>query len=244
MTMVDPPSDDTDGFDMDATDSDDIPEIAFAYPTQSAPAVRFLLPADGQPKPLCFDVALPYKLKLLQDSASGFSMNGESVASNNGFHQIIIRYKTNHHLTINTNSISYHDGQNNVQYLWGQEPTQHAQEGIYLILRGNEFDVTMGNIRVVILLHKKNSDAFLWPAIWQQPKGVTLSGILGKANISYAEIQGSNTSTLKIMDKEIMVSLADVTDYRYTSAPVVRCWLVPFEAVMNGEISDFAVTQL
>lgn len=59
-------------------------------------------------------------------------MNGESVISNNGFHQIIIRYKTNHHLTINTNSISYYDGQNNVQYLWGEEPTQHTQEGYTL----------------------------------------------------------------------------------------------------------------
>lgn len=59
----------------------------------------------------------------------GFSMNGESMASKNGFQQITIHYKTNHHLTINTNSINYNDGQNNVQYLWGQEPTQHNQEG-------------------------------------------------------------------------------------------------------------------
>lgn len=51
---------------------------------------------------------------------------------------------------------------------------------INLILRANEFDVTLGNIRVVILLHKKNGGVFLWPAVWQQPKGVTLSGILGK----------------------------------------------------------------
>ncbi|XP_056591182.1 inter-alpha-trypsin inhibitor heavy chain H3 isoform X2 [Triplophysa dalaica] len=53
MAMVDPPSDDTDGVSMDI-----------------APAVRFLIPADGQPKPLCFDVPLPFKLKLLQDFAS------------------------------------------------------------------------------------------------------------------------------------------------------------------------------
>ncbi len=49
-----------------------------------------------------------------------------------------------------------------------------------LILRSNEFDVTMGNIRVAVLLHIKDGDIFLWPAIWQQPKDVGLMGILGK----------------------------------------------------------------
>ncbi|XP_073732399.1 uncharacterized protein [Misgurnus anguillicaudatus] len=208
------------------------------------PAVRnnrFLLPADGQPKPLCFDVPLPHKLKLLQDSALGFSMNGESMASKTGFQQITIHYKTNHHLTINTNSINYNDGQNNVQYLWGQEPSQHEQEGIILILRDNEMDVTIGSIRVVIVLHKKRGDVFLWPAVWQQPKNVTLAGILGKDNISYEEIQGS---TLKIMDNDVKASWDEMPDYRFPSAPVVRCWLVPFQAVMNGEISDFTVTHM
>ncbi|XP_065096949.1 inter-alpha-trypsin inhibitor heavy chain H3-like isoform X4 [Paramisgurnus dabryanus] len=213
--------------------------------TQSAvPAVgnnRFLLPADGQPKPLCFDVPLPHKLKLLQDSALGFSMNGESMASKTGFQQIIIHYKTNHHLTINTNSINYNDGQNNVQYLWGQEPSQHEQEGIILILRDNEMNATIGSIRVVIVLHKKDGDVFLWPAVWQQPKNVTLAGILGKDKISYEEIQGS---TLKIMDNDVKASWDEMPDYRFPSAPVVRCWLVPFQAVMNGEISDFTVTHL
>ncbi|XP_073732393.1 inter-alpha-trypsin inhibitor heavy chain H3 isoform X1 [Misgurnus anguillicaudatus] len=202
---------------------------------------RFLLPADGQPKPLCFDVPIPHKLKLLQDSALGFSMNGKSWGSKTGFQQITIHYKTNHHLTINTNSINYNDGQNNVQYLWGQEPSQHDHEGIILILRDNEMDVTIGSIRVVIVLHKKRKDVFLWPAVWQQPKNVTLSGILGKDKISYEEIQ---ESTLKIMDNDVKASWVEMTDYRIASAPVVRCWLVPFQAVMNGEISDFTVTHM
>lgn len=50
-----------------------------------------------------------------------------------------------------------------------------------LILRSDELDVTMGNIRVVILLHKENGDVFLWPAVQQQPKDVKLTGILGKS---------------------------------------------------------------
>lgn len=38
----------------------------------------------------------------------------------------------------------------------------------------------MGNIRVVILVHKKD-DVFLWPAVWQQPKNFGSTGILGKS---------------------------------------------------------------
>ena len=53
---------------------------------------------------------------------------------------------------------------------------------VFLILRSNdEMDITMGNIRVVILLHKKNGEVFLWPAVRQQPKDVGLMGILGKS---------------------------------------------------------------
>ncbi|XP_067243933.1 inter-alpha-trypsin inhibitor heavy chain H3-like isoform X2 [Chanodichthys erythropterus] len=215
--------------------------------TMSVPTVRsnrFLLSAAGQSKPLCFDVLLPHKLKLLQDSASEFSMNGESMNRRKGFSQIVFHYKTNHRLTINTRSIRYHDGQNDVEFLWGQEPTQHSKEGVSLILWSNEMDVTMGHIRVVILLHKKNGDMFLWPAVRQQPKDVSLMGILGKAEASYEEIQGSQTPTLKIMDQEVKASWEDVTDYTLPSTPVIRCLLVPFQAVMQGDISDFTVTQL
>ncbi|XP_067243912.1 inter-alpha-trypsin inhibitor heavy chain H3-like isoform X2 [Chanodichthys erythropterus] len=232
--------------------SDEIPLITQisqkpVLSTMSVPIVRsnrFLLSAAGQSKPLCFDVPLPHKLKLLQDSASEFSMNGKSKNRLNGFGQIAFHYKTNHRLTINTRSIIYHDGQNDVEFLWGQEPTQHSTEGVSLILRSNEMDVTMGNIRVVVLLHKKNGDVFLWPAIRQKPKDVSLMGILGKAEASYEEIQGSQTPTLKIMDQEVKASWEDVTDYTLPSTPVIRCWLVPLQAVMQGDISDFTVTQL
>ncbi|KAK7127504.1 hypothetical protein R3I93_020175 [Phoxinus phoxinus] len=205
---------------------------------------RFLLPSAGQSKPLCFDVPVPQKLRLLQDSASEFSMNGQFMTRRQGFSKIAFHYKTKHRLTINTSSISYQDGQSHVEFLWDQEPTQHNTEGVSIILRSNEMDVTMGHIRVVILLHKKNGGVFLWPAVRQQPKDVSLMGILGKPEASYEEVQGSQTPTLKIMDQEVKASMEDVTDYTLPSTPVIRCWLVPFQAVMQGEISDFTVTRL
>uniref|UniRef100_A0A9J8CUE6 Inter-alpha-trypsin inhibitor heavy chain 3b, tandem duplicate 2 n=1 Tax=Cyprinus carpio carpio TaxID=630221 RepID=A0A9J8CUE6_CYPCA len=216
-------------------------------PTMSAPAVhssRFLLSVVGQSKPLCFDVPVPHKLRLLQDSASEFSVNGESMTGQSGFHNIAFHYKTNHHLTISTTSIRYHDGQNHVEFLWGQELTQNKTEDVSLILRSDELDVTMGNIRVIILLHKENGDVFLWPAVQQQPKDVKLTGILGKTDASYEEIQGSQTPTLKINDQEVSASWVDATDYRLSSKPVIKCWLVSFYAAMQKDISDFTVTQL
>uniref|UniRef100_A0A8C2Q5H9 Zgc:112265 n=1 Tax=Cyprinus carpio TaxID=7962 RepID=A0A8C2Q5H9_CYPCA len=216
----------------------------FLFLSPTVHSNRFLLPVVGQSKPLCFDVPVPHKLRLLQDSASEFSMNGESLTGQNGFHQITFHYKTNHHLTINTTSIRYHDGQNQVEFLWGQEPTQHNTEGVSLILRSNEIDVTMGKIHIVILLHKEKRDMFLWPAVRQQPKDVSLTGILGKTDASYEEIQGSQTPTLKINDQEVSASWEDITDYRLSSKPVIKCWLVSFYAVMQRDISGFTVTKL
>ncbi|XP_059394300.1 uncharacterized protein LOC132126807 [Carassius carassius] len=226
-----------------------LPETVLVPVTMSAITVhtgsnRILLPVVGQSKPLCFEVPLPHKLRLLQDSASEFSMNGESLTGQTGFNQIALHYKTNHHLTIKTMSIRYHDGQNQVEFLWGQELTQNNTEGVSLILRSNEIDVTMGNIHIVILLHKEQLDMFLWPAVRTRPKDVSLTGVLGESDISYDEIQGTQTPTLKLKDQEVKTSLVMVKDYRLASAPVVGCWLVPFQTVTQLELSDFTVTQL
>uniref|UniRef100_A0A673HP75 Uncharacterized protein n=1 Tax=Sinocyclocheilus rhinocerous TaxID=307959 RepID=A0A673HP75_9TELE len=200
----------------------------------------FLLPVVGQSKPLCFDVPVPHKLRLLQDSASEFSMNGESMTGQNGFHQITFHYKTNHHLTINTTSVRYHDGQNQVEFLWGQELTQHNTEGVSLILRSTEIDVTMENIHVVILLHKEKRDMFLWPAVQQQPKDVSLTGILGKS----APLIKHLSTHQQFGNQIVHFDLEDVTDYRLSSKPVIKCWLVSFYAAMQRDISDFTVTKL
>ncbi|XP_056128493.1 uncharacterized protein LOC130106414 [Rhinichthys klamathensis goyatoka] len=200
-----------------------------------------ILKSSGNAKPLCYDVPIQ-KVRLLQNDLSEFSMNGQ-LESGKGFSQIAIHYKTNHRLLLSTSEITYFDGQDTVKFSWDQDYTHHENEHVSLILQSNEMDVTMGNIRVVILLHKKD-DVFLWPAIWQQPKNVGLTGILGKADIKYEEIPGSQTPTLKLKDKEVKTSWVKVRDYRLASAPVVGCWLVPFQVVAQRELSDFTVTRL
>ncbi|XP_073681749.1 inter-alpha-trypsin inhibitor heavy chain H3-like [Garra rufa] len=215
-----------------------------SMPVSKVDSNRFLLSVDGQSKPLCFDVPVPYKLRLLRNLTSEFSMNGESMTGRNGFHEIAIHYKTNHHLTIKTASIRYTDGQSHLDFLWSQRPTQHTTEDMSLILRHNEIEITMGDIRVSILLHKNNKDEFLWPVVLEQPKDVRLCGIFGEADISYEEIPGSQTPTLKLKDQEVKTSWVMTKDYRLASAPEVGCWLVPFQAITQQELSVFAVTQL
>uniref|UniRef100_A0A8C2FG22 Inter-alpha-trypsin inhibitor heavy chain 3b n=1 Tax=Cyprinus carpio TaxID=7962 RepID=A0A8C2FG22_CYPCA len=204
-----------------------------------------VLKSSGNAHPLCYDVPLAQKFRLQQNVLSEFSMNGQLESfGGEGFSQIAIHYKTNHHLLLNTTEMIYNDGQKTVKFSWEQDLTHLERENVSLILRSNEMDVTMGNIRVVILLHKKDGDIFLWPAIWQQPKDVSLMGILGEADISYEEIPGSQTPTLKLKDKEVKTSWVMVKDYRFSSAPAVGCWLVPFQAVAQRELSDFIVLQL
>ncbi|CAM4731632.1 unnamed protein product [Leuciscus chuanchicus] len=200
-----------------------------------------ILKSSGNAKPLCYDVP-PQKVRLLQNDLSEFSMNGQ-LESGKGFSQIAVHYKTNHRLLLSTSEITYFDGQDTVKFSWDQDYTHHENEHVSLILQSNEMDVTMGNMRFVILLHKKD-EVFLWPAIWQQPKDVGFTGILGEADIKYEEIPGSQTPTLKLKDKEVKTSWVMVRDYRLPSAPVVGCWLVPFQVVAQRELSDFTVTQL
>ncbi|XP_051769465.1 inter-alpha-trypsin inhibitor heavy chain H3-like [Ctenopharyngodon idella] len=216
-----------------------------AHVTTSPPlkSIR-ILKSSVNAKPLCYDVHhVAQKFRLLQNDLSEFSMNGQlETIGGKGFSQIAIRYKTHHHLLLSTSEISYFDGQDTVRFSWDQGVTYHETEHVSLILRSNKMDVTMGNIRVVILLHKKD-EVFLWPAVWQQPKDAGFTGILGEADISYEEIPGSQTPSLKLKDKEVMTSWEMVTDYRLSFAPVVGCWLVPFRVVAQRELSDFTVTQ-
>uniref|UniRef100_A0A671L3Y2 Inter-alpha-trypsin inhibitor heavy chain H4-like n=1 Tax=Sinocyclocheilus anshuiensis TaxID=1608454 RepID=A0A671L3Y2_9TELE len=216
-------------------------------PLTTSPPSRSIriLKSSGNAHPLCYDVPLAQKVRLQQNVPSDFSMNGQLESfGGKGFSQIAIHYKTNHHLLLSATEIIYNDGQKTVKFSWEQDLTHHERENVSLILRSNEMDVTMGNIRVVILLHKKDGDVFLWPAIWQQPKDVSLMGILGEADISYEELPGSQTPTLKLKDQEVKTSWVMVKDYRLASAPVVGCWLVPFQAVAQRELADFTVTQL
>uniref|UniRef100_A0A3B4CBT5 Uncharacterized protein n=2 Tax=Pygocentrus nattereri TaxID=42514 RepID=A0A3B4CBT5_PYGNA len=210
--------------------------------TSSGDYVRFLVASSHQPKPLCYDVPVATKLSLLSDPSSEFSMNGElKLYGGKGFKEIAIHYKTDHLLTLNTSEIRYSDGQNHVKFVWGQQPTKYERDSVSLILKNDEVDVTMGTVRVVFLLHKEDGDVFLWPAVHQLPKGVSLQGILGKTDVQYEELPHS---WIRINVQGVPADMSTATDYGRASAPSVDCWLVPLWFVLQGELSDFTVSQL
>ncbi|XP_076859005.1 inter-alpha-trypsin inhibitor heavy chain H3-like isoform X2 [Brachyhypopomus gauderio] len=212
------------------------------YITATSPpvsGVRFIISAHGQPNPICYDIPAAQKLRLLQDSSSEFTMTGELVLyGGKGFKQITLHHEEKL-LIISTHKINYSDGQNTKTFVWGQDSSNLQTNNVSLILRDNEMDVTMGTVRVIFLLHAKSGDAFLWPAVRQQPIG--MQGILGKTEIQYEELPGS---LVKIKDQEVKASWSTAVDYRLHSAPSIKCWLVPFQSAMQGELSDYTVLQL
>lgn len=48
-----------------------------------------------------------------------------------------------------------------------------------MISRDKEIDVAVGDIRMVILIHQKSGNKFLWPVLRQQPQESNSEGILG-----------------------------------------------------------------
>ncbi|MCJ8744185.1 hypothetical protein PDJAM_G00115570 [Pangasius djambal] len=167
----------------------------------------------------------------------GLSINGQLAAE--GFQLIAIHYKTAE-LVVSPAKSVYTDGENTVTFVWGQpDPNSHESDSVSIFLRSNELDVTMGTVRVVFLLHKKAGDVFLWPVVHQQPQNI--QGILGKTDLHYEELSGSK---LKIKDQEVEAFWSSAIDYRFPAAPTVECWLVPFRSALQGELSDFTVSQL
>ncbi|KAL7843749.1 hypothetical protein AOLI_G00252610 [Acnodon oligacanthus] len=220
--------------------------VVQVVPLPPGQSVKFLVTSTGQPKPLCYEISLATKLRLLTDPSSEFSMNGElSQSGGKGFRKIALHYKTNHHLTLSTSEIHYSDGQNPVKFVWGQQPTKYETDSVTLILGNDELNVTMGTVHVVFLLHKEDGDVFLWPAVRHLPKNVTLQGILGKADVQYEQL---TQSRIKIKDQDQGLQAeairSSATDYGRASAPSVDCWFVPLMYVLQGELSDFTVSQL
>ncbi|XP_026993250.1 inter alpha-trypsin inhibitor, heavy chain 4-like isoform X2 [Tachysurus fulvidraco] len=205
--------------------------------TPAVSVVRFLISA--QPKQICYDTPVGHKLRLFLDGSSDISINGQ--LSEKGFTLVAIHYKTAK-LLVSPNESVFSEGENSVKFMWGQpEPSSHESENMTIFQRTNELDVTMGTVRVVVLIHKNSGDVFLWPVVHKPGKDSNFRGILGKNDLQYEELQGS---TLKINDQEVDATLSSAKDYRFAAAPSVECWLVPFQSALQGELSDFTVSQL
>uniref|UniRef100_A0A3P8PS04 Inter-alpha-trypsin inhibitor heavy chain H3-like n=1 Tax=Astatotilapia calliptera TaxID=8154 RepID=A0A3P8PS04_ASTCA len=176
---------------------------------------RFLLKAENQTVPLCFDVSGALSLKLLHHPSRELFVNGEldSVA-NGGFKRIFIHFKTNQHFEIDTKGVTVRDGQTETHHT-GQDLVTAGS--VTMIMRNNEIDIAAGDMRLVILVHKKSSIKFLWPVLRQHPSANNTDGLLGDGNAN---------------------------DYSIASPLMMNCWLTSADSALQRPLADFIVPQL
>ncbi|XP_021424380.2 inter-alpha-trypsin inhibitor heavy chain H3 isoform X1 [Oncorhynchus mykiss] len=211
--------------------------------TTVSPLRRFLLPAEGQALPLCYDIPVALSLRLLIDPNNDLAMNGQLGQSPSaGYQKIVIHYRSDQHIELDTTGITFNDGQNTTYFSWSLK-INHETDSVSLILRDKEMDVTIASTRVVIMLYRRNGIKFLWPVLRQRPTGDNIIGIMALPPVAYEEVQGI-TMKLKIQDKEVDVSRDSAVDLSVRSAPNVACWLMPLQSALLGGLADFTVTQL
>ncbi|XP_062258296.1 inter-alpha-trypsin inhibitor heavy chain H3-like isoform X3 [Platichthys flesus] len=212
-------------------------------PTGAAPpSHRFLMKAENQSIPLCFDITGNVRLKLLHSPSRELFVNGEldSVADG-GFTKIVIRVKPDLYIDIDVNEIIVTDGQTLTHHT-GEE--QITAGSVTVIKRNKEVDVATGDIRIVILLHERHGEKFLWPVLRRRPSDNNAEGILALKPAVYEELQQTPSSRLKINGQEVDVGRFGAVDYSIPSPPIGGCWLVSAEAALQRPLDDFIVEHL
>uniref|UniRef100_A0A8D0A185 Inter-alpha-trypsin inhibitor heavy chain H3-like n=1 Tax=Sander lucioperca TaxID=283035 RepID=A0A8D0A185_SANLU len=203
---------------------------------------RFLLKTENLSLPLCFDVTGDVRLKLLHHPNRELSVNGElDTVMNGGFRRIVIHFKTDLYVEVDTNVITVREGQTLTRHT-GQDLITAGS--LTVIRRDKEIDVGAGDTRMVIYIHEKDGVEFLWPVLRQQPLDNNITGIIALKPAVYEEVQQTPSTKLKIKDQEIDVTRANAVDYSIVSPPTLDCWLMSAESVLQRRLDDFIVTQL
>ncbi|CAB1437788.1 unnamed protein product [Pleuronectes platessa] len=216
-----------------------VPSTATPTTTATAPpSHRFLMKAENQSIPLCFDVTGNVRLKLLHSPSRELFVNGEldSVADG-GFTKIVIHVKPDLYIDIDVNEIIVRDGQTLTHHT-GEE--QITAGSVTVIKRNKEVDVATGDIRIVILLHERHGEKFLWPVLRRRPSDNKAEGILALKPAVYEEVQ-TPPFRLQINGQEVDVGRSDAVDYSIARAPKRGCWLVSADAALQRPLHDFIV---
>ncbi|XP_029287208.1 inter-alpha-trypsin inhibitor heavy chain H3-like [Cottoperca gobio] len=202
---------------------------------------RFLIKTENLSLPLCFDVTGDVRLKLLHHHNRELSVNGQlDSVTFGGFQRIVIHFKTDLSVEVATNEITVREGQSMSRHS-GQ--TYFTNGRLTVIRRDQEIVVSSGDTRIVILIHVKDGEEFLWPVLRQQPSDNT-EGILALKPAVYEEVQQTPSTKLKIKDLEIDVTRANAVDYSIVSPSTIDCWLMSAEFALQRSLDDFIATQL
>ncbi|XP_074492256.1 inter-alpha-trypsin inhibitor heavy chain H3-like isoform X6 [Sebastes fasciatus] len=219
-----------------------LPTLVLDISTHAPLSHRFLLKTENLSLPLCFDVTGDVRLKLLHHPNRELSVNGElDSVSYGGFKRIVIHFKTDLYVEVDTNEITVREGQTLTRHT-GQDLITAGS--LTVIRRDKEVDVAAGDTRMVFLIHEKDGVKFLWPVLRQQPSDNNATGILAVKPAVYEEVQQTPSTKLKIEDQEVDVTRANAVDYSIVSNPTLDCWLMSAESALQRRLDDFIVTQL
>ncbi|MED6274565.1 hypothetical protein CHARACLAT_017773, partial [Characodon lateralis] len=169
-------------------------------------------------------------------------INGElDSVINGGFTKIVIHVSADQRVEIVTEGINLHQGQSTTPHI-GQDPITAGS--LTVIRRDKEIDVAVEDVRLVILVHEKDGNKFLWPALRLKPSANNIEGLLALKPAYYQEVQQQSDTKLKIKDREISVSSATADDYSNPNPVPIRCWLISADFALERTLNDYFVAQL
>ncbi|XP_023180293.1 inter-alpha-trypsin inhibitor heavy chain H3-like isoform X2 [Xiphophorus maculatus] len=212
--------------------------------TTLAPPVshRFLRKAENQPVPLCFDVSKAAIFKLLHHPSKAVFVNGElDSLTNGGFAKIVIHISTDQHIEVDPEGISLRQGQSTTRHT-GQDLITVGRHTV--IMRTNEIDVAVEDVRLVILVHEKDRNKFLWPVLRQTPSADDIEGFLALKPADYQALLQQSDAKLKLKDRETPASSSTATDYSNANPVLMTCWLVGADFALERTLNDYFVAQL
>uniref|UniRef100_A0A8C6WNR1 Uncharacterized protein n=1 Tax=Neogobius melanostomus TaxID=47308 RepID=A0A8C6WNR1_9GOBI len=185
--------------------------------------------------PLCFDLPATINVKLLHHPSRGLDINGEiSPDENGGFRSIMINVQSDLSIEIYMTGVTVKEGQTSTHY---STLTQVTAGSVTVIIRDKDIDVSIGDVRLVILGHEISGRKFLWPVFRQLPLDDKAEGVL-VVNLDYEEETGA-ASTVKVNGQEVTVSRSSATDYSVPVPITVDCWLLSAQAAFQRPSTHF-----
>ncbi|XP_063330751.1 inter-alpha-trypsin inhibitor heavy chain H3-like [Pelmatolapia mariae] len=203
---------------------------------------RFLINTKNQTVPLCFDVSGSLQLKLLHHPSEELFVNGElDSVVNGGFNSIFIHFQTDHHVEIDSRGVTVRERQT-VAHHTGQDTITAGS--VTVVVHNKKVHVTAGKMRLVILVHEKNGNKFLWPVLKKHPSADDSEGLLAVKPAVYEVVQQVSVTKLKIKNQEVDVTSDSATDYSIDPPVTKNCWLMSADSALQRPLADFSVAQL
>ncbi|XP_035980553.1 inter-alpha-trypsin inhibitor heavy chain H3 isoform X12 [Fundulus heteroclitus] len=221
---------------------DDV-ELEAVMPTSVSVTHRFLLKTKNLSLPLCFEISGAMILKLLHHPSKELYVNGElDSETNGGFSKIFIHAGSDQHIEVDPNGCNVRRGQTATQLTTNDPVTT----GSITVTRhgNNKFSIAVEDMRLVILVHEKDGNKFLWPVLLQKPSANNTDGVLALEPADYEEVESSPSTKLRIKGRVTDVTRSTAADYSIVKPVLLDCWLTSSVDVLDKPLNDYIAPQL